>query len=279
MSSKDVACHMTSYDWELFYCVHEVGPVIISRQTFLNTTFHVMLCVCVFPLFLTSISSSSSVTPLGGRTLRKPRWTWTCSYAGLTRSSSGWSQRCVCALSSASACSSSRSSSKLPPSKQTSSHRCVLSSPLLCLSEFLFCCSCKEYRNLNGFFAVTMGLSNPAVSRLNLTWEVRRGLSPPSHSSLSSVQLLLFCPQKLPSKFRKFYREFENLMASWSSSFCTSEHLCLVFWPGISLLRGGPALLTVSVTVSTGPVQEPPSVPADRSQTGSSHYSFHASAD
>lgn len=32
MSSKDVACHMTSYDWELFYCVHEVGPMIISRQ-------------------------------------------------------------------------------------------------------------------------------------------------------------------------------------------------------------------------------------------------------
>lgn len=25
MSSKDVACHMTSYDWELFNCVHEVG--------------------------------------------------------------------------------------------------------------------------------------------------------------------------------------------------------------------------------------------------------------
>lgn len=24
MSSKDVACHMTSYDWELFNCVHEV---------------------------------------------------------------------------------------------------------------------------------------------------------------------------------------------------------------------------------------------------------------
>lgn len=24
MSSKDVAYHMTSYDWELFHCVHEV---------------------------------------------------------------------------------------------------------------------------------------------------------------------------------------------------------------------------------------------------------------
>lgn len=129
MSSKDVACHMTSYDWELFYCVHEVGPIIPSRQT----------CNGVFIFYhpFLSISSSSSITPLGGRTLRKPRWTWTCSCAGSTRSSSGWSQRSVCAHSSASVCSSSRNSSKLLPSKQTLSNRCVLSSPLLCWSEFL----------------------------------------------------------------------------------------------------------------------------------------------
>uniref|UniRef100_A0A3B5MPE7 Ras-GEF domain-containing protein n=1 Tax=Xiphophorus couchianus TaxID=32473 RepID=A0A3B5MPE7_9TELE len=47
---------------------------------------------------------------------------------------------------------------------------------------------CKEYKNLNAFFAVIMGLSHPAVSRLSQTWE------------------------KLPSKFKKFYGEFENLM-------------------------------------------------------------------
>ncbi|XP_041940145.1 rap guanine nucleotide exchange factor 4 isoform X2 [Alosa sapidissima] len=47
---------------------------------------------------------------------------------------------------------------------------------------------CKEYRNLNSFFAIIMGMSNPAVSRLSHTWE------------------------KLPSKFKKFYGEFENLM-------------------------------------------------------------------
>nr|XP_034492290.1 rap guanine nucleotide exchange factor 4 isoform X7 [Marmota flaviventris] len=47
---------------------------------------------------------------------------------------------------------------------------------------------CKEYRNLNSFFAIVMGLSNVAVSRLALTWE------------------------KLPSKFKKFYAEFESLM-------------------------------------------------------------------
>uniref|UniRef100_A0A3B3HWZ8 Rap guanine nucleotide exchange factor 4 n=1 Tax=Oryzias latipes TaxID=8090 RepID=A0A3B3HWZ8_ORYLA len=47
---------------------------------------------------------------------------------------------------------------------------------------------CKDYKNLNAFFAIIMGLSNPAVSRLSQTWE------------------------KLPSKFKKFYGEFENLM-------------------------------------------------------------------
>uniref|UniRef100_A0A663MGV1 Rap guanine nucleotide exchange factor 4 n=1 Tax=Athene cunicularia TaxID=194338 RepID=A0A663MGV1_ATHCN len=30
---------------------------------------------------------------------------------------------------------------------------------------------CKEYKNLNSFFAIIMGLSNVAVSRLSLTWE------------------------------------------------------------------------------------------------------------
>lgn len=51
-----------------------------------------------------------------------------------------------------------------------------------------FFCSCKEYQNLNAFCAIVMGLSNVAVSRLSMTWE------------------------KLPSKFRKLYTEFESLI-------------------------------------------------------------------
>ncbi|KAJ8913862.1 hypothetical protein NQ315_003771 [Exocentrus adspersus] len=47
---------------------------------------------------------------------------------------------------------------------------------------------CKEYQNLNAFCAIVMGLSNVAVSRLSNTWE------------------------KLPSKFRKLYTEFESLI-------------------------------------------------------------------
>ncbi|CAF0781884.1 unnamed protein product [Adineta steineri] len=47
---------------------------------------------------------------------------------------------------------------------------------------------CKEYRNLNSFFAIVMGLSNIAVSRLSLTWE------------------------RLPSKIKRMFSEFETLM-------------------------------------------------------------------
>ncbi|KAG5891364.1 hypothetical protein JTB14_007604 [Gonioctena quinquepunctata] len=47
---------------------------------------------------------------------------------------------------------------------------------------------CREFQNLNAFCAIVMGLSNVAVSRLSNTWE------------------------KLPSKFRKLFTEFESLI-------------------------------------------------------------------
>uniref|UniRef100_A0A8D9DTX0 Rap guanine nucleotide exchange factor 4 n=2 Tax=Cacopsylla melanoneura TaxID=428564 RepID=A0A8D9DTX0_9HEMI len=47
---------------------------------------------------------------------------------------------------------------------------------------------CKEYRNINALFAVLMGLSNVAISRLSLTWD------------------------KLPSKSKKIYTELEALI-------------------------------------------------------------------
>uniref|UniRef100_A0A3Q3E937 Rap guanine nucleotide exchange factor 4b n=1 Tax=Labrus bergylta TaxID=56723 RepID=A0A3Q3E937_9LABR len=47
---------------------------------------------------------------------------------------------------------------------------------------------CREFKNMNSFFAIIMGMSNPAVSRLSQTWE------------------------KLPTKFKKFYAEFESMM-------------------------------------------------------------------
>ncbi|XP_066979816.1 rap guanine nucleotide exchange factor 4 isoform X3 [Macrobrachium rosenbergii] len=47
---------------------------------------------------------------------------------------------------------------------------------------------CKEHQNLNAFFAIVIGLSNVAVSRLTQTWE------------------------RLSSRFRKMYTEFEMLI-------------------------------------------------------------------
>ncbi|XP_065559273.1 rap guanine nucleotide exchange factor 4-like isoform X3 [Artemia franciscana] len=46
---------------------------------------------------------------------------------------------------------------------------------------------CKEYQNLNAFFAIVMGLTNVAVSRLTQSWE------------------------RVPSKLRKLLAEFESL--------------------------------------------------------------------
>uniref|UniRef100_A0A8B9KY91 Ras-GEF domain-containing protein n=1 Tax=Astyanax mexicanus TaxID=7994 RepID=A0A8B9KY91_ASTMX len=65
----------------------------------------------------------------------------------------------------------------------------ALSKRVQLLKKFIkIAAHCKEFRNLNSFFSIIMGLGNPAVSRLSQTWE------------------------KLPSKFKKFYGEFENLM-------------------------------------------------------------------
>lgn len=89
--------------------------------------------------------------------------------------SSGWSQRCVCALSSVRGFSFSRSSSKLLPSECVHSRFSFDTTRGFVYPDLpfhVFCHSCKEYRNLNAFFAITMGLSNPAVCRLNQTWEV-----------------------------------------------------------------------------------------------------------
>jgi len=57
-----------------------------------------------------------------------------------------------------------------------------------CVIPFLSFRSCKEYYNFNAFFAILMGLSDVAVSRLSTTWD------------------------KLPSKSRKQFTEYEALI-------------------------------------------------------------------
>uniref|UniRef100_A0A8C6WRW5 Ras-GEF domain-containing protein n=1 Tax=Neogobius melanostomus TaxID=47308 RepID=A0A8C6WRW5_9GOBI len=128
--SKDVAYHMTSYDWELFHCVHELELIyhIFGRQNVKKTTVNL-------DLFLRRFNEIQF---------------WVIS------------EVCLCSQ---------------------------LSKRVQLLKKFIkIAAHCKEYRNLNAFFAIIMGLSNPAVSRLSQTWE------------------------KLPSKFKKFYSEFENFM-------------------------------------------------------------------
>ncbi|XP_069389568.1 rap guanine nucleotide exchange factor 4 isoform X2 [Paralichthys olivaceus] len=130
MSSKDVAYHVTSYDWELFNCVHELDLLYhtFGRQNMKKTTVNL-------DLFLRRFNEIQF---------------WVIS------------EMCLCSQ---------------------------LSKRVQLLKKFIkIAAHCKEYRNLNAFFAVIMGLSNPAVSRLSQTWE------------------------KLPNKFKKFYCEFENLM-------------------------------------------------------------------
>lgn len=55
------------------------------------------------------------------------------------------------------------------------------------------------------------------MCRLNQTWEVSNRLLSKWFISQLKVNIQpLFFPQKLPSKFKKFYGEFESLMVSWT---------------------------------------------------------------
>ncbi|CAM4607070.1 unnamed protein product [Leuciscus chuanchicus] len=130
MSSKDLAHHMTLYDWELFDCVHEHELIYhtFGRRHFKKTTANL-------DLFLRRFNEVQL-------------WVVT--------------EVCLCP---------------------------TLSKRVQLLKKFIkIAAHCKEFKNLNSFFAIIMGLGNPAVCRLSQTWE------------------------KLPSKFKKFYGEFENLM-------------------------------------------------------------------
>uniref|UniRef100_A0A8C6PYJ9 Rap guanine nucleotide exchange factor 4 n=1 Tax=Nothobranchius furzeri TaxID=105023 RepID=A0A8C6PYJ9_NOTFU len=117
MSSKDVAYHMTSYDWELFHCVHELELIYhtFGRQYVKKTTVNL-------DLFLRRFNEIQF-------------WVIT--------------EVCLCSQ---------------------------LNKRVQLLKKFIkIAAQCKEYKNLNAFFAIIMGLSNPAVSRLSQTWEVGNG--------------------------------------------------------------------------------------------------------
>ncbi|KDR12164.1 Rap guanine nucleotide exchange factor 4, partial [Zootermopsis nevadensis] len=129
-STKEVAYHMTQFDWDLFWSVHEYELIYhtFGRHHFGQITANL-------DVFLRRFNEIQF---------------WVVTELCLTPS---------------------------------------LSKRVQILRKFIkLAAYCKEYQNLNAFFAIVMGLSNVAVSRLSLTWE------------------------KLPSKFRKLYTEFESLI-------------------------------------------------------------------
>ncbi|KAK7489572.1 hypothetical protein BaRGS_00019206, partial [Batillaria attramentaria] len=130
MSTKELAFHMTLYDWELFSCVHEYeliyhvfgpakfGYITANLDLFLRRFNEVQYWVVTEMLLVTNVSKRVQL-----------------------------------------------------------------------LRKFIKLAShCKEFQNLHSFFAIVMGLSNIAVSRLSQTWE------------------------KLPGKLKKLFEEFETIM-------------------------------------------------------------------
>ncbi|XP_065073351.1 rap guanine nucleotide exchange factor 4 isoform X2 [Ochlerotatus camptorhynchus] len=130
LPTKDVAYHMTLFDWDLFWAVHEYELLYhtFGRHHFNKITSNLDVFIRRFNEIqywvVTEIVSTSNLTK-----------------------------------------------------------RMSLVKKFIKLAAF-----CKEYQNLNAFFAIVMGLSNMAVSRLNQTWD------------------------KLPSKFRKLFSEYEALI-------------------------------------------------------------------
>ncbi|XP_075237776.1 exchange protein directly activated by cAMP [Lycorma delicatula] len=129
-SSKELAYHMTQFDWDLFWTIHEYELVY---HTFGRHRFNQM--TANLDVFLRRFNEIQY---------------WVATELCLT---------------------------------QSLSKRVQVLRKLIKLALY-----CKEYQNLNAFFAIVMGLSNVAVSRLSLTWE------------------------KLPSKSRKLFTELEALI-------------------------------------------------------------------
>ncbi|MGH0147732.1 UNVERIFIED_CONTAM: hypothetical protein FKN15_039850 [Acipenser sinensis] len=148
MSSKDLAYQMTIYDWEHFNCVHEVQ---------LNTRFQTAGCE------VTVTTRELIYHTFGRHNFKK-------TTANLDLFLRRFNELQLWVVTEIGLCSQ-------------------LGKRVQLLKKFIkIAAHCKEYKNLNAFYAIIMGLSNVAVSRLTQTWE------------------------KLPSKFKKFYSEFESLM-------------------------------------------------------------------
>ncbi|XP_022161315.1 rap guanine nucleotide exchange factor 4 [Myzus persicae] len=130
LSTKELAYHMTLFDWELFWNVHEYELIYLTfgRHRFQQITANL-------DIFLRRFNE--------------------IQYWVITE---------IC-------------------TSQNISKRTNILKKMIKLATY-----CKEYYNFNAFFAILMGLSDVAVSRLSTTWD------------------------KLPSKSRKQFTEYETLI-------------------------------------------------------------------
>ena len=147
--SKELAYAITMHDYELFMSINQVE--ILDYVTMRFFSFSSMNC-CIKSLV--DINTAKS------------RLIWIHSCEDLIKFNIGLSQKYVSHQVQENVYSFWENSLNLHLSKTSSLPTCrPTNSPLDR--------SCKEFRNLNAFFAIVMGLSNIAVSRLSLTWEVR----------------------------------------------------------------------------------------------------------
>lgn len=243
-------------------------------------------------------SSNSSITRLVGRIWKKPRWTWTCSCGGSTKSSSGWSQRSVCARSSARGCSFSRSFSRSLPSE---------CGPLRCLRAELGSgadlISCFTAARSTGTWTPSLPSSWGWATRPCAGW-TRPGrwvadlLVPAWLTLIQRKVWSSTLPAEASQQVQKVPRgvwEPDGERAAvfplfrvihFISPGCISHHASL-----LALCCHSTAVNVMEALkwmwaddraewlFSTGPVQEPPGLPADHLQAGPAHHPLHAAAD
>lgn len=182
MSSKDLAYQMTMFDWELFSCVHEVSQTNSLRSCSLE-------CVYALPWWL--LSPPRRQHELLYHTFGRQSFRRTTANLDLFLRRFNqvqlWvvTEVCLCGQLSKrvqllkkfikiAAQWVESHAFKYAGWYKIKSRACYWFRLPYILRVCVFFWSCREFKNLNSFFAIIMGMSNPAVSRLSQTWEVNK---------------------------------------------------------------------------------------------------------
>lgn len=160
---------------------------------------------------------------------------------------------------------------------------------LLCV----FVRSCREFKNLNSFFAIIMGMSNPAVSRLSQTWEVNfvkyTSSEPCVYSTAAEVQqwnvLGFLSGRNFPPSLRSSMLSLKVWWwVAWNYIFISTV-VEQNYIPTAALTLGIIPLVpefkisqkwTLFIWSVTGPIEKPPVLPTHCHQTGTTNHPLHA---